>query len=99
MKSKIGRVLANASFLESFPNAFVHFKTLGFLSDNSPALVNLMPHTGSSSFMFKYFNIWSDNPCFNPVPSQSWRVSVPGTVMFRLCKKPKALKHLLKALN
>ncbi|GFY93106.1 hypothetical protein Acr_08g0015020 [Actinidia rufa] len=52
---------------------------------------------GASSF--KFFNMWAQHESFLDIVTNVWSMRVEGTAMFRLCKKLKALKDPLKALN
>ncbi|GFZ01947.1 hypothetical protein Acr_15g0005560 [Actinidia rufa] len=52
---------------------------------------------GASSF--KFFNMWAQHESFLDLVTNVWSMRVEGTAMFRLCKKLKALKDPLKALN
>ncbi|GFY95994.1 hypothetical protein Acr_11g0003000 [Actinidia rufa] len=43
--------------------------------------------------------MWSQHENFLDLVSSSWNMRVEGTAMYRLCKKLKALKEPLKAMN
>uniref|UniRef100_A0A803NJ73 Uncharacterized protein n=1 Tax=Cannabis sativa TaxID=3483 RepID=A0A803NJ73_CANSA len=56
--SKIDRVMANQSWMESFPNAEALFLNEG-LFDHTPALLTVYPSILSGRKPFKYFRMWS----------------------------------------
>ena len=48
---------------------------------------------------FKFFNFWADHPDFIGLAKKAWSFEVYGTPMFRLTRKLKCVKAILKAFN
>ena len=87
--------------LDLFPNAFTEVLPPG-LSDHCPLVTNLRvnPDPGPRKlFPFKFFNFWADHPEFIGLVKEAWSNDVFGTPMFRLTRKLKGVKAILKAFN
>uniref|UniRef100_A0A803PDG0 Reverse transcriptase domain-containing protein n=1 Tax=Cannabis sativa TaxID=3483 RepID=A0A803PDG0_CANSA len=96
--SKIDRIMANQRWLATFLNAEAMFLNEG-LFDHTPALLTVYPTTSSSRKPFKYFRMWSSYPSFKQSVEDVWKVNVPGTNMFQVVTKLKALKKVFKQIN
>ena len=48
---------------------------------------------------FKFFNMWTKHEKFLELVKDAWRMRIKGTSMYKLCRKLKAIKGLLKILN
>ena len=98
---KLDRCLQNECSLDLFPNAFTKVLPPG-LSDHCPLVTNLRvnPDPGPRKlFPFKFFNFWADHPDFIRLVKEAWSNEVFGTPMFRLTRKLKGVKAILKAFN
>ncbi|XP_074301387.1 uncharacterized protein LOC141632772 [Silene latifolia] len=67
--------------------------------DHSPCVVQDVNSHVKGRRSFKYYNMWSQVPDFIPCIQTHWNTYWPGTKMFRVVMKLKALKKPLKALN
>ena len=98
---KLDRCLQNESCLDMFPNAFTEVLHPG-LSDHCPlvASLNIKPDPGCRKYYpFKFFNFWADHPDFLGLVKEVWESDVHGTPMYRLTRKLKRVKAILKAFN
>ena len=98
---KLDRCLQNECSLDMFPNAFTEVLPPG-LSDHCPLVISLKvnPDPGPRKlFPFKFFNFWADHPDFIGLVKEAWCYEVYGTPMFRLTRKLKRVKAILKAFN
>ena len=83
-----------------FPNAFTEVLPPG-ISDHCFLVtsLNVNPDPGPKKLIpFKFFNFWADQSGSRLV-KEAWSNEVFGTPMFRLTRKPKAVKAILKAFN
>ena len=72
------------------------------LSNHCPLVTSLKvnPDPGPRKlFPFKFFNFWADHPDFIGLVKEAWSNEIFGTPMFRLTRKLKGVKAILKALN
>ena len=98
---KLDRCLQNECSLDLFPNAFTEVLPPG-LSDHCPLVTSLKvnPDPGPRKlFPFKFFNFWVDHPDFIGLVKEAWSTEVFRTPMFRLTRKLKGVKAILKAFN
>ena len=98
---KLDRCLQNECSLDLFPHAFTEVLLPGF-SDHCPFVTSLKanPDPGPRKlFPFKFFNFWADHPDFIGLVKEAWSIEVFGTPMFRLTRKLKGVKAILKAFN
>ena len=98
---KLDRCLQNECSLDMFPNAFTEVLPSG-LSDHCPLVTSLKvnPDPGPRKLIpFKFFNFWADHPDFIGLVKEAWSYEVYGTPMFRLTRKLKRVKAILKAFN
>ena len=98
---KLDSCLQNESCLDMFPNAFTEVLHPG-LSDHCPLVTNLnfKPDPGNRKYYpFKFFNFWADHPDFLGLVKEAWDSDVRGTPMYRLTRKLKRVKAILKAFN
>ena len=98
---KLDRCLQNECRLDVFPNALTEFLHPG-LSDHCPLVtsLNFRPDPGRSKFYpFKFFHFWADHLAFLELVKDTWKTDVYGTPMYRLTRKLKIVKAILKAFN
>ena len=98
---KLDRCLQNECSLDMFPNAFTKVLPPG-LSDHCPLVTSLNVNSvpGPKKLIpFKFFNFWADHPNFIGLVKEAWSIEVFGTPMFRLTRKLKGVKAILKAFN
>ncbi|XP_010677856.1 uncharacterized protein LOC104893447 [Beta vulgaris subsp. vulgaris] len=95
---KLDRVMGNAGWMDLFPTAEAYFMHEG-LFDRSPISVRVYPEVNQGKCPFRYFNIWSKNPRFLEIVSESWNTEVTGSTMFRVVRRMKSVKEALKKLN
>ncbi|XP_021727814.1 uncharacterized protein LOC110694925 [Chenopodium quinoa] len=96
--TKIDRAIVNDGWLNMFPNFSAEFLPKG-LMDHTPCCMNLDTNAGNTKKPFRFFNMWTDAPCFHDIVQKVWDRPIQGTTMYRVVKKLKALKHDLKLLN
>ena len=84
-----------------FPNAFTEVLQPG-LSDHCPLVTNLniKPDSGRRKYYpFKFFNFWADHPDFLGLVKEAWDNDIRGTPMYRLTRKLKRVKAILRDFN
>ncbi|XP_062104124.1 uncharacterized protein LOC133815283 [Humulus lupulus] len=96
--SKIDRVLANQRWLDHYTAAEVIFLNEGMF-DHCPAMLFVYPTVGNGKKPFRYFKMWASAPDFFEQVKHDWQGVVFGTPMYRVVRKLKRLKILLKELN
>ncbi|XP_074291219.1 uncharacterized protein LOC141617994 [Silene latifolia] len=96
--SRLDRMLLNQEWIHSFPNLFANFLPEGMF-DHTPCLVSESPTLGIRKRSFKVFNIWSTTPGFLECVNTNWRNSVYGTKMYKVVRKLKLLKPVLRKIN
>ncbi|XP_062075481.1 uncharacterized protein LOC133779544 [Humulus lupulus] len=96
--SKIDRVLANQTWLNCFNNAEAVFLPEGIF-DHTPVILAVYPEILSGKKPFKYFRMWSSHPKYSESVEAVWKRAIPGTKMYQVVTKLKALKEVLKELN
>ncbi|CAM8921539.1 unnamed protein product [Rhodiola kirilowii] len=70
-RCRLDRALANAPWLQLFPNAVVHHLST-FHSDHSPILLNLRPVCRRSPRLFRYEAMWAKDPRFKELLKSLW---------------------------
>lgn len=98
ISTKIDRVLANESWMKSFPYSNAFFPTPG-LSDHSPSVVSLTPTPKPIAKPFRFFDFLADHPLFLPTVQKIWRTIVLGNPMFCVSEKLRSLQVEFKKLN
>jgi exonuclease III len=95
---KLDRVLVNEEWLCQFGRTCVDFPTRG-ISDHSPAVITVgtLPSFGPKPF--KFYNYWLENKDYMEWLSNCWNQEVRGVPMYRLSRKMKAFKAVLKGKN
>ncbi|XP_074318715.1 uncharacterized protein LOC141655539 [Silene latifolia] len=96
--SRLDRMLVNDEWLKDNPLAYAHFYSEGVF-DHTPCVVQDQNNMEKPRRAFKYYNMWSQALEFKDCVRQVWSQNVPGTSMFKVIKKLKALKWPLKQLN
>ncbi|XP_021996194.1 uncharacterized protein LOC110893391 [Helianthus annuus] len=94
---KIDRIMINSHFTDAFPNSFAVFQPHR-ISDHSPCVLKLPGVMRSKPKPFKFPNFLTLKPEFIDVVKDGWDLSIEGVPMFRVVKKLRALKHLLRNL-
>ncbi|XP_039169344.1 uncharacterized protein LOC104431430 [Eucalyptus grandis] len=94
---KIDRVLINSAWNSMFSFSEASFLAQG-VSDHCPMVVRIMPVPNTRK-PFKFFNFWMSHPSFFDMVLHTWNSEFPGTSMYSLCCKLRALKCRLKHLN
>ena len=82
-------------------NAFTEVLPPG-ISDHCPLVtsLNVNPDPGPKKLIpFKFFNLWADHLDFIGLVKEAWSNEVFRTPMFRLTRKLKGVKAILKAFN
>ncbi|XP_074319911.1 uncharacterized protein LOC141656761 [Silene latifolia] len=96
--NRLDRMLVNDEWLKDNPLAYAHFYSEGVF-DHTPCVVQDQNNMEKPRRAFKYYNMWSQALEFKDCVRQVWSHNVPGTPMFKVVKKLKALKWPLKQLN
>ncbi|XP_074315500.1 uncharacterized protein LOC141651700 [Silene latifolia] len=96
--SRLDRFMVNQEWLHTFPEMAAHFHPEGLL-DHNPCVVRNTKLEGRKNASFKYFNMWSIAPDFLAKVQQAWSIQIEGNMMFRVAKRLKNLKGVLKGLN
>ncbi|GFZ18258.1 hypothetical protein Acr_26g0015270 [Actinidia rufa] len=96
---KLDRAMVNNKWSQEGILAQTVYEFPGKFSDHSSCTITLMEENDRGATPFKFFNMWSKHDSFLEVVSSSWRISMVGTKMYKLCKKLKAVKEPLKTLN
>ncbi|XP_074310077.1 uncharacterized protein LOC141645046 [Silene latifolia] len=96
--SRIDRFLGNQAWIRDFPEYCSHFMP-EILFDHTPCLVSLAKSSKPKNRPFKYFNMWSSAPGFLEIVAATWNQNIEWTKMYRLVRKMKALKPMLKSIN
>jgi hypothetical protein len=95
---KLDRVLVNEDWLCNFGRTCVDFSS-GGISDHSLAFISVGTMVSFGPKPFKFFNYWLENKDFMSWISDCWSQDVQGVPMFKLCRKLKAVKIMLKEKN
>ncbi|XP_074305373.1 uncharacterized protein LOC141640492 [Silene latifolia] len=96
--SRLDRAIGNQEWLENFGDYVAHFHPEG-LFDHCPCTMTDRRAEIRGRKSFKYFNMWGTAETFKGTVESEWRKPYSGTKMFRVVKKLKALKPVLKCLN
>ncbi|XP_077248588.1 uncharacterized protein LOC143888144 [Tasmannia lanceolata] len=94
----LDRALVNIEWLCEFPSSFADYKA-PWLSDHSPIIVQLKPHTGEGKKSFKFINAWLDEPSLFETVERAWSKKVNGNPMFILVQKLREVKFNMKEWN
>ncbi|XP_077228445.1 uncharacterized protein LOC143861405 [Tasmannia lanceolata] len=95
---RLDRALVNIEWLCEFPSSFADYKA-PWLSDHSPIVVQLKPHTGEGKKSFKFINAWLDEPSLFEIVERAWSKKVHGNPMFILVQKLREAKFNIKEWN
>ncbi|GFY95614.1 hypothetical protein Acr_10g0009990 [Actinidia rufa] len=95
----MGGAMVNDKWVQEGMIAQANFGLPGKNSDHSPCVVSLFGENDRGASPFKFFNMWAQYEKFLELISNVWSMQVEGSAMFMLCRKLKALKGPLKALN
>ncbi|XP_074313862.1 uncharacterized protein LOC141649060 [Silene latifolia] len=96
--SKLDRFFVDQEWLDCFPDLQAHFHPEG-LFDRTPCTVSSSLRECKGRPPFRYYNMWGQAVQFKAIIQQGWSMNVVGTRMFRVVKKLKALKVMLRKLN
>ena len=96
---KLDRVMVNKNWVHEGLQAQARFDFPGNLSDHSPCTVSLFDEEYQGATPFKFFNMWAKHDKFLEIVSNTWRMHLMGTDMYKFCRKLKAVKDPLKDLN
>ncbi|XP_074298665.1 uncharacterized protein LOC141629588 [Silene latifolia] len=96
--SRLDRELGNQQWLDKFGDFIAHFHPEGIF-DHCPCTIVNRKVEMSGRRSFKYFNMWGLSEHFLGCVDSVWRRTYDGTPMFKVIKKLKALKPVLKQLN
>lgn len=95
---KLDRVLVNEEWLCSFGKTCVDFPT-GGISDHSPPVISVGSWISFGPKPFKFYNFWLENENYMEWLSNYWNQEVRGFPMYKLSKKLKAFKVVVKGKN
>ncbi|GKC42215.1 hypothetical protein Tco_1059937 [Tanacetum coccineum] len=95
---KIDRVLGNNCFMGNFPNAHAMFLP-HLSSDRCPVVLFIPKMVRKKKKAFKFANFIAEKPKFLDIVKEGWNMEIEGCYMFKLVKKLKRLKPLLKNLS
>ncbi|XP_074288572.1 uncharacterized protein LOC141613726 [Silene latifolia] len=96
--SRFDRAMGNLEWMAMFGDYIAHFHHEGLFDHCPCTVVNRRADLGGKR-SFKYFNMWGKAADFKASVLNVWRRVFPGTKMFGVIKKLKALKPVLKKLN
>ncbi|KAG7533510.1 Reverse transcriptase zinc-binding domain [Arabidopsis thaliana x Arabidopsis arenosa] len=99
---KLDRMLVNSKWLQQFPHSYCVFDS-GGCSDHSRCRLSMGTEVERGRKPFKFSNVLADLPQFQVLVGDYWRSTVPlfdsTSSLFRLAKKLKGLKPLLRSLG
>ncbi|XP_019242136.1 PREDICTED: uncharacterized protein LOC109222212 [Nicotiana attenuata] len=96
--SRIDRILANAEWIQKWPNMEGTIMQPGF-SDHCPIMVTVAEPTRMGKRPFKFFNCLAAHHKFDDIVSQCWKKRIKENPMLKVWYKLKHLKKDLKKLN
>ncbi|XP_019253580.1 PREDICTED: uncharacterized protein LOC109232306 [Nicotiana attenuata] len=96
--SRIDRILANAEWMQKWPNMEGTILQPGF-SDHCPLIVTVAEPTGRGRRPFKFFNCLAGHHRFDDIVKEVWMKENKGKSMLKVWHKLKQLKKELKLLN
>ncbi|XP_074278280.1 uncharacterized protein LOC141601872 [Silene latifolia] len=96
--SRLDRVMGNQKWMCQYADYVAHFHPEGIFYHCPCTVVNRRVEFGGRR-SFKYFNMWGMSEHFIECVESSWKQRYEGTKMFRVVKKLKNLKPVLKRLN
>nr|GEV71134.1 hypothetical protein [Tanacetum cinerariifolium] len=82
-------------FYEVFIGSCAHFQPYR-ISDHSPVVLRIPMSSSKKPRPFKFYNILTQNPRFNDVVSDGWKLEVSGFWMYKVIKRLKVLKKPLR---
>ncbi|MQM12386.1 hypothetical protein Taro_045303 [Colocasia esculenta] len=95
---RMDRALINHSWIDTFPDSFVHYGDQ-LLSDHAQLTINTEDAVVGGPKPFKFYNMWAQHASFRSIVQGAWNTKIQGTPLFVLCKKLKAVKLALKVWN
>jgi hypothetical protein len=95
---KLDRVLVNEEWLRKFGKTCVDFPPGGIL-DHSPAVISVGPLISFGPKPFKFYNYWLDHKDYSNWLLTCWNQEFQGVPMYKLCRKLKDFKSILKGKN
>ncbi|XP_074292053.1 uncharacterized protein LOC141618891 [Silene latifolia] len=96
--SRLDRIMGNQDWMDNFGEYLAHFHPEGLFDHCPCTLVDRQTDFGGKK-SFKYFNMWGSAEEFKECVSGVWKNTYGGTKMFKVIKKLKDLKPVLKLLN
>lgn len=69
------------------------------VSDHCPCLIRFNLDMQRRKPMFRFCEMWTDDPSFPQIVREAWSAVVTGTPMFRLTRKLKKVKYDQKFLH
>ena len=97
--TKLDRAMISNKWAQEGWMVMANFGFPGKFSDHSPCVVSLFEDNDQRVRPFKFFNMFADHVDFMALVDKGWSMNIEGTAMFKPCRKIKALKGPLKALN
>ncbi|XP_074266786.1 uncharacterized protein LOC141590071 [Silene latifolia] len=96
--SRLDRAMGTLEWMYMFGDYIAHFHPEGLFDHRPCTIMNRRADIGGKK-RFKYFNTWGKATEFKDRVNSVWSTGYSGTKMFRVFKKLKALKLVLKSLN
>lgn len=95
---KLDRVLVNEEWLCKFGKTCVNFPP-GGVSDHSPTVITVGTLLSFGPKPFKFFNYWLEHKNYSEWFMTCRNQEFQGVPMYKLCRKLKSLKAVLKGKN
>ena len=86
IKERLDRAICNSGWRTQFPKASV-FHLEATNSDHAPLLIDSNPKEEFLLRPFKFEAMWTRDPRCSGVVKEAWKLEVPGSSSFVLCKK------------
>ncbi|XP_074282970.1 uncharacterized protein LOC141607512 [Silene latifolia] len=96
--SRLDRVMGNHEWILEFGDYLAHFHPEGIF-DHCPCTIINKKANMSGKRSFKNFNMWGKSDLFKDYVNEVRTKKYKGTKMFKLVKKMKVMKPVLKQLN
>jgi hypothetical protein len=93
---KLDRVLVNEEWLGRFGGTNVDFLSAG-VSDHSPGLITVGSLVSFGPKPIKFCNFWLEHGDYMEWLSNCWMQEINGVPMYKLCRKLKEFKAILKS--
>ncbi|KAJ8439702.1 hypothetical protein Cgig2_009526 [Carnegiea gigantea] len=90
--------MANGQWLAKLPNSKVIFHP-DDTSDHYPGVLRFFEMQEQGRKTFRFFDMWTTDPQFLQIVSETWNIPVQGTPMFTISKKLELLQLPLRKLN